>query len=248
MKMRATQGVSVPRSGHGAIFHLANHYFGDAMQYCDTGDFCGCGSIPCVNPNRTYAKNHDFGLVKHRGLRLLQARVNRKSLLRSDHLFKSGNSKKVYGIPIIPTERYFVQYRSPVWSITSNFELYLMSFPGNNTRAHWERFACLEMIYWVRFIDKWVLNFPKVAEPPHYCSYEDLVAEPSARVREIMQYLGDGALDENRLRHSIAKFPIEEKNSISKFRFRDPVFFKELEDHASGRLAKLGLPAFEDTT
>lgn len=244
--MRATQGVSVPRSGHGAIYHVASYYFGDAMKYCDKRDFCGCGSVPCANPNRTYAKDHDFGLVKHRGLRLLQARFNRKSLLWNYDWFKSGNNKKVNGIPIIPTERYFIQYRSPIWSITSNFKLYLMSFPGNNTRAHWERFACLEMIYWVRFVDKWILNFPQIVNPPLYCSYEDLIANPSARIGEVIRYLGDGVIDEKRLGEAIVKFPIEERNSISKFKFHDRVFFKELEDYASGRLAKLGLPAFED--
>ena len=36
MKIRPTQGVSYPRSGHAAVFHIAKDYFGDAFIYCDT--------------------------------------------------------------------------------------------------------------------------------------------------------------------------------------------------------------------
>ena len=74
MKMRPTQGVSIPRSGHEAVYHVARLYFGDAFVYCDAfyihddRPFCVCGSIPCVNPARTFSKNHDFGLHSSAGV------------------------------------------------------------------------------------------------------------------------------------------------------------------------------------
>ena len=55
---------------------------------------CGCGLIPCINPDRTFSKDHDFGL------------------------------RKSSGTPIILSERYLIQYRNPVRSIVSNFHLH----------------------------------------------------------------------------------------------------------------------------
>ena len=81
MKMKPTQGVSFPRSGHAPVYQVARRYFGDAFVYCDTNDTeqCGCEHVPCVNPNRTFSKNHDFGL------------------------------RRFSGVPIIPSEHYFIQ-------------------------------------------------------------------------------------------------------------------------------------------
>ena len=85
MKMRPAQGVSFPRSGHGAVLRVARRYFGDSLVYCDSNSkkgHCGCKAVPCANPARIFAKNHDFGL------------------------------RTSAGVPMIPAERYFIQYRS----------------------------------------------------------------------------------------------------------------------------------------
>ena len=234
--MRATQGVSFPRSGHAAIYHIARLYFGDAFIYCDVNNtrFCGCGSVPCINPNRTFAKNHDFGLRKPPSPRKI---LNLRQFL-SLHKFR--------GVPIIPTEHYFIQYRSPVPAITSNFKVYLKKNPRENHRAGWEKFAFRDVNYWNRFIDKWVLDFPPDANPPLYCTYESLLANPQARVREILTFLSNAPLDDNRVEQIMQQIPIVPRNSISEFDFYDSVFFKELEDIASQRLAKLGLPSFKE--
>jgi hypothetical protein len=218
MRMRATQGVSFPRSGHEIVYHIARRYFGEAFVYCDLHNpgLCGCGSVPCVNPDRTFAKNHDFGL------------------------------RRSPGVPILPTERYLIQYRSPVWSITSNFKLYLKRHPDENDRAGWERFAFRDVFLWNRFIDKWVLDFPPDANPPQYCTYEELIDEPEVKVREVMAFLSDGPLDDDRISADLERFPIAPRRTLSEFEFFDPVFFRELEDAASGRLAELDLPSVEE--
>jgi len=218
MKMRPTQGVSYPRSGHGPIYHIARRYFGEAFVYCDTNNrmYCGCESVPCVNPARTFSKNHDF------------------SVRRSP------------GVPIIPSEHYFIQYRNPVRSITSNFQLFLKDYPEKQEWRHWVEFAATGILYWNRFIDKWVLNFPADADLPFYCKYESLIADPETCVREVLAFLSDGPLDEEAVSRVLKEIPISPRNSLENFKFYDPAFLKELEDAASGRLAKLGLPSFTD--
>jgi len=180
---------------------------------------------PCINPNRTYAKNHDFGL--------LNQNVSDENGLRAS--------------PIIPTERYFIQYRNPVAAIASDFKLYIRREPNRDRRAVWQDFALRQVSYWNRFVDKWVLNFPSDAVPPLYCSYEALIADPQERVREILAFLSDNPLDEERLKTIMQKVPIVPRNSLSRFKFNDPIFFKELESAASPRLDILGLPFFEET-
>jgi hypothetical protein len=235
--MQASQGVSFPRSGHGAVRTIVELYFGGAFVYCDVNhtDSCGCESVPCINQKRTYSKNHDFALRRPpkqpRGLR---QRLNHRLRRR-----------KVGGVPIISTERYFIQYRRPVSAISSNFKLHLSAYPDHNHRAGWEKFAFKDLFYWNRFIDKWVLGFPAHARPPLYVSYESLLADPHARLRDILKLHSDGPLDEARVEQVLQRAPIAPKHSIAEFEFYDPRFFQKMEDATSGRLEKLGLPSFE---
>ena len=118
-KMWPAQGVSYPRSGHGAVYRIARRYFGEAFIYCDTNNkkICGCESVPCINPERTFAKNHDFGLQN------------------SD------------GVPIIPSERYLIQFRSPVRSIVSNYYLFRYRKLSRHRKSEWREFALRSIAY-----------------------------------------------------------------------------------------------------
>ena len=218
--MLPTQGVSYPRSGHAPVYQIAKRYFGDALIYCDTNNkkFCGCNSVPCVDPNRTYSKNHDFGL------------------------------RKSTGVPIVPSEHYFIQYRSPVRSIVSNFYLHVRNHPQASKQTHWKKFARNGVSFWNRFIDKWVLDFPADADAPLYCTYEALIADPETRVREILSFLSDGPLDEEAVTRILEKLPISARDKLAAFEYFDPGFFQELEDAASDRIERLGLPSFTEET
>ncbi len=216
MSIRATQGVSFPRSGHEIIFRVSRLYFGDEFVYCDANSdkFCGCGRVPCINPRRTFAKNHDFGL------------------------------RTSPGVPIIAEERYLVQYRSPVWAIASNYKLHLNNHPEDNNREGWEKFAFRDVFFWNRFIDKWVLDYPETANPPLYCTYEALLSNPDERIREVMAFLCDDPLDEERIVQIMQRVNVTARDSISRFEYYDPGCFRELEAAASDRLAELDLPLF----
>jgi hypothetical protein len=218
--MRAVQGVSYPRSGHSIVYQVATRYFGEAFVYCDTNNrrYCGCESVPCVNPQRTFAKNHDFG-VQHEA-----------------------------GVPILPAERYLIQYRNPVCSITSNYYLYRFRKPWLHTKGAWKHFAIDSIDYWNRFVDKWVLDFPADANPPFFCSYESLISDPEVRMREILSYMSAEPLEEDAVRQVLSRKPIINRNNMAKFPYYDAGFFREMEALTAGRIARLGLPAFDEIT
>jgi len=217
-RIQPTQGVSYPRSGHGMIYLIARRYFGEAFIYCDTNneDQCGCESVPCINPERTFSKNHDFGL------------------------------KRSVGVPIIPTERYFIQFRNPVRSIASNYYIYRRTSLMMRKRTEWQQFAIRSINYWNRFVDKWVLNFPTDAEPPFYCSYESLLSDPDVRIREVLSYLSVDPLDDEAISQILTILPIATRKKLSDFRFYDEGFLREIETRAGGRMARLGLPSFNE--
>jgi len=218
--MRPSQGMSIPRSGHGVVQRVAKRYFGDTFVYCAAGsnkqEHCGCDAVPCINPARTFAKNHDFGL------------------------------QTSSGVPILPSERYFIQYRSPVRSIVSNYHLYKKNHRDECARADWESFALREVFYWNRFVDKWVLGFPEEAASPLYCSYESLLSAPEARMREILAFMSDAPLDDEAVTRAFERRPIAPRDRLAQFEYYDPAFFRMLEDAASERLAALDLPSFEE--
>jgi hypothetical protein len=214
--MNPAQGVSFPRSGHAIVFHVARRYFGDGLRYCDADGVrhCGCGQVPCADPARTFAKNHDFGL-------------------------RTGP-----GVPILPDERYLVQYRTPVRSIASNFMVHIGNHPESNSEAEWRKFALKDIFLWNRFVDKWVLDFPPGARPPLVVEYGSLTAEPEARLLDILGYLAAGPVDEAAALEVIDGLGVEPRDSLAAFEFRDEAFFAELEEAAADRMAALDLGSY----
>jgi hypothetical protein len=217
IETRATQGVSFPRSGHAIAYHLGKRYFKELFVYCDAdGDrFCGCGNVPCVNPARTFAKNHDFGL------------------------------RRSPGVPVLSNERYLIQYRNPVHSICSNYQLYLKKHPEACTLAGWQKFALRDIYYWNHFIDKWVLDMPVTDTPPLYCTYEELMSRPVETAERILSFMSAGSLDEERFEKVMSTLDITPRNSLDGFQFHDPGFFREIEAVAVRRLNELNLPTWD---
>lgn len=236
--MRPTQGISYPRSGHSAVYHIAKHYFGDSLVYCSRHQ-CGCATVPCANPARTFAKNHDLDLRTSSGI----PPAKRYWTFAKNHDVDLPTSS---GIPILPAERYFIQYRSPARSIVSNFQLYCAHHPDRCDRKHWEDFAYRQIQFWNRFIDKWVLNFPADHQAPLYLTYEALMRSPEASVRDVLAFLSDGPLDDQAVARAIEAEPIALRDRLADFEFYDPALFRKLEAAAADRLARLDLPSFTD--
>lgn len=219
--LKPTQGISFPRSGHAPVFHLIQRYFGDSLVYCDpdnhAGKFCACGTVPCVNEYRNYAKFHDFELRTSKG------------------------------IDILPDERYLIQFRNPVHSIVSDYHLHkTRNSHISHTRQHWEEFAVKQIFYWNKFVDKWAINFPNGDVENLQCIYEDLLAAPTEKSREILRFIGVGEIDEARMESILGELKVEQQGNLRGFEFYDPLFFRSLEDRTNGRLPRLGVPDYAE--
>ncbi|MDB4348205.1 hypothetical protein OAN12_06720 [Halioglobus sp.] len=216
--MRKTQGVSLPRSGHAVSFQLGMRYFGEEMIYCDPEgtQFCSCRSVPCINQERKFAKNHDFAL------------------------------RNSTGWAVLKDENYLIQYRNPVHSICSNYQLYLKKNPQETSKKGWHKFAYREIYYWNHFVDKWVIDYPEDARPPLYLTYEELLGSPLAKARQIIEFMSDGPIEEELFDNVMSKFEVKSQGSLAGFQHIDHGFFDEIEEMASQRLAVLALPGWRD--
>lgn len=221
--MLKTQGISYPRSGHGALYHVLRRYFRGELVYCDpevprghtdsSGSLCGCGQVPCENPQNNYAKSHDFGLLR-------------------------GGQ----GLPVRPEVRYLVQYRSPVRAIVSNFGLHLRANPDDDNVDAWRAYAIEHMNYWVAFIDKWVLTRPAGT----WCDipYVKLIGDAPNTVRKAIEFVAGGTADPARLDDALQFVKLEARDRFASFQYPDEGFYKELEAMAGDRLRRLDLPAY----
>ena len=218
--IRPTQGISFPRSGHAVLYHTFLLYFGDALVYCDPdrtdNTHCGCGSVPCINPRNTFSKNHDFGLM-------------------------SGD-----GLPISGNRPYLIQYRSPVRSVASNFFLHLLAYPQDHNVIEWRKFACCQIRYWNKFVDKWVFDVFYSDVRLYHCSYERLVFHTETTIDEVLRFVSQGSVDEARMRAVMQAIHPRPLDRLRDFPYYDGAFFSDLEDMTEGRIGRLQLPSFKD--
>lgn len=233
--MLKTQGISFPRSGHGALYHFLRNYFGQELVYCDpevprghaddTGSLCGCGQVPCENPANTFAKNHDFGLLR-----------------------------RTTSLPIHSDWRYLIQFRNPVRAIVSDFFLHLKNEPRDNHLKRWRSFAFEKIGYWNRFIDKWVLHRKPAGirrlfrKPATFLDvpYRELVGNPQEACRIVINYLTPEPIDEERFQRALDQVQLRPLDRFVGFQFFDPGFFAEIESRTEGRMAQANIPSFAD--
>ncbi len=214
-----TEGVSFPRSGHGALHDILKVYFGANFIYCagQGKENCGCGTIPCANPHLLFSKNHDFDVLKDEG-----------SI-------------------IIPKQHYIVQYRNPIKSIISDYKIFLATNPNENAKKYWFPFAHNKMKYWMKFVDKWAIEIQSEDKYFLPISYEQLITSPEQTVSDVVHFITQQESDKVKLQKAITGANLKPRNRSGGFQFYDKDFFLELESLAGDRLKKLSLPSFEDS-
>ncbi len=215
-----TESVSFPRSGHAPLYNSMKRYFGDRLVYCDAQDTkglnCGCRSVPCINPRNNFSKSHDFGLRQGDGLEI-----------------RAGQC-------------YLVQYRNPVRSIVSDYNLCVEQNPHMSGRDDWHVFAREAIAYWNKLIDKWVIGLGAVDNPQMILPYEKLVQDPIGSVTSVVEFITDEPIDNEALRREISEIGILPLNRLAEFRHFDTGLFREIEAIAGERMTKLAIPSFED--
>lgn len=222
-RLKKTNAVSFPRSGHHLLVNCLTKYFSgnlsfenthgtestnqiihaNNLHYCDY--YKHCRQVPCSDEQVNFQKNHDFGLfVAH----------EQKQFKLNQEEFKKDNRKN-----------YIIQYRElPVDSAVSEYNRRIENasfFKAkiNDSPDFFSAFNSDFLEYWRRFINKWVLNPPKNAI---VFSYEDLISDPFATLSRVITFLSDDEIDVAWLKQVISTMDISKKHSIQHFKYFDP--------------------------
>lgn len=107
-----------------------------------------------------YLKDHDFGLAR-------------------------GNS----GISLEKENRYIVQYRHPIESIVSHYEMRLFHGYDNDTEQSWKRFLDSSLNFWKRFVEKWCLrDLSPMGLRVLRIPYSELCDDPLSVLRRVVEF------------------------------------------------------------
>jgi hypothetical protein len=133
---------------------------------------------------------------------------------------------------------YLIQARHIIPQTISNFELWLRTGRGEDTREQFREHALNWLAYYKGFVNKWGLGRPG----RHLVVHERLLRAPAAELAQAIRFLdASRPLDHKRLDHLIELNPPRILNDFRSFRHFDRQFLSDLEQQAFRELALLGL-------
>jgi len=233
--MKKITNITFPRSGHHLLVDcLLRYYSGDLnfirtsnaetnkfyrdilragkFRYCEL--YHHCKKYPCTEPETNFQKNHDF---------FLDLSVEKGQLC-------------------------VVSYRHPLESIVSLYRWYENN-PLNNlfaaksvdfTRRGWEEFANEKILYWKKFMQKWVIN--KTSNDFLFITYNELVSNPMITMISVLHFMDPfEKINLKTLSDSIKSLDVAPKNNIKNFEYYDESFFKHLEAQVANEIIFSGL-------
>jgi hypothetical protein len=152
-------------------------------------------------------------------------------------------------LPADGAGEYLLQYRHPLYAITSNFFLHLRGQvrrnpsykDGNEPVRVWREFAVRDLTRWKTWMRKWILK----NENPRtqILAYEDLLHQPVEMLSAVAEFLCPShTADRRRVEFLVGQLQIGAKRSLADFRHFDEAFFRDLEDRAREEIEAVGLP------
>jgi len=140
-----------------------------------------------------------------------------------------------------PAYNYVIQYRHPIESIISWYNLKLSNRQiREDTVTIWVYFLHQKIEFWKKFVKKWIIENknPYV----YYLNYRDFVNNPQIKLKETVEFL-DPSTPANMALISdiISKMHICLRSDIKKFRYYNPVLFRQIESRLSYELNRLKL-------
>lgn len=147
--------------------------------------------------------------------------VHEESIFQRNHDFE-------LDVDIDPDAHYLLQFRHPLHSMVSHFELRVKLELQSDTRETWIAHAAEWLRFFQVFTGKWIVN------NPHgniwIVTYEEILADPVAAVASVIRYLApDHEPELERLRtlaESVHLRPIRDPRS---FKYYDPLQFALIE-------------------
>ncbi len=105
-----------------------------------------------------------------------------------------------------PGRKYIVQFRHPLYSLTSWYEYRLIKRKINDSQNNWRLFMKVQLKYWERFANKWVIS-KQGASNICFVLYEDLVSNTDVVLKNIILFItGLDAINDAALKKSVSAY------------------------------------------
>ena len=149
------------------------------------------------------------------------------------------------------SQRCLIQYRHPVESISSWFELALkqpnvwQKMTLRDDQTSWEKFFDNKLIYWKLFIEKWVLKAD--AREQMLVPYHVLMQNPVEQLTQIADFIWPMvAVPEFKFEWVLKIQDISPKRTALEFRHCSPEWIENLENELAEYLSQASIPRLID--
>jgi len=133
-----------------------------------------------------------------------------------------------------------VQYRSPIESLISFFILFCGLKKFSKTYDNWKKFALEYIIFWKRWIRKWVIEVRKNFKNCHFVDHTALVADPISELSKIIMFIDGNQADLDLLKSIVEIVGVSRRNDID-FKFYNIEFMTSLERSVKDEIIEAGL-------
>ena len=145
--------------------------------------------------------------------------------------------------PKLEEYKYFIQYRHPLESIMSWYELDLVMgiLPkGKDSYRTWLEMLNQQTFYWHSLVSKWlIINPPKKAMA---VPYNELVSQMESTIKKLIHYMDDShVIDEEKLKGIIHKKRQHKLRNFTEFKYYEEKDFLDYEIILSPYLRKLDI-------
>jgi hypothetical protein len=162
--------------------------------------------------------------------------VNRGNHFQKNHDFG-------LSLPVSRDRPLLVQFRSPLYSIASNFLLLAKQNPARFTLEGWERYAIVSITAWRQWIHKWVLGLDH--KDALLLSYDKVVRHPDVQLSRALLFFGIEP-DSARVRSIVERLEVRRSAFARGFPFYDADFLRWVEQHAAAEMDAIGAPTMDE--
>ena len=145
-------------------------------------------------------------------------------------------------LPRVANQRYLIQLRSPIYSIASNYKLYLLNNDRMPNLQEWEAYVLQSVSAWKQWVNKWAINAEK--DNSLILKYDDILLDPKNSLHQAVMFFTDECVDKKKVANCAHELNIYRKNYLENFVYFDPDFFRWVESLAKIEMNKLGLMSF----
>ena len=138
---------------------------------------------------------------------------------------------------------YIIQYRQPIESIISKYELMVKEDKIVYDEEKWKEFASDEIIRWKKFVSKWVIN--NKTSKKFFIPYHKLMEDPVNIMSQVISFINpDEGIDRELLHKIINCEEIRNRRNITDFKYYDEFFLRNIEYQALLEIRQMHLKSY----